>query len=302
MTLSSMTGFGRAEEVIGLTQIICEIRGVNSRYLETNCKIPNELYQYEIPIKKLVSKFVNRGKVDIAISIKQDTLQTTVNTELLNQNVKANIDELWQEFKSLGLSESNKEKFLINILPILNSNILSKKEPTVETKLSLNEELITSVVEKALTSFMKTKETEGAGLTKTLVLLKDEVTTIFINIKKALINYPAVQKTRLQNFYNELIGMSLSEDKLIQELATLSMKSDISEEVARVEVHLNELNSILNSSKNVSVGKRLDVLLQEFNREFTTIASKAQGLEIVPYTIDARVAIEKIREQIQNIE
>ncbi len=291
--IKSMTGYGRHREVIDGRDILCEVKSVNSRYLDTNIKLGRAYAALEDKVKQYASSRVSRGKMDIYISIDNiagDDNGLSVNEKFLESYV--------------NLLRSIKEKYSlggdVTIQTVAGRNeVFVQTRPDEDTDAAGKALLV--VMEKAFDSFTAMREAEGkkleADLLGHLEVLEGIRESISVRAPLSVKENNEKMKARVKEL---LEGANYDETRLLTECAVFADKADISEELARLESHFEQFRKIL--TENVPVGRKLDFLVQEMNREVNTIGSKCNDGEIAKSVIEAKSFVEKIREQIQNIE
>lgn len=289
----SMTGYGRGEHIADDRKFTVEIKSVNHRYLDLNIKLPRALSGLEDKIKKCVMQEVFRGKTDIYITFE------TFSAE----DVEVKLNE------ALATAYAEKIRILQEMLGQWEGNIveLTAKFPDVITveKTQKEEEVIWAVLlpalEEALENFVSMRSLEGENLKNDILGKADHIAKLVEEVK---IYAPTVVKEyqeKLQNRLKELMdGVDVDPQRVAAEVAIIADKGCVDEEITRLESHLIQLREIL--EKGGQVGRKLDFLVQEMNRESNTIASKANDIRIVKATIELKSEIEKIREQVQNLE
>lgn len=291
--IRSMTGFGRAQASVEGYNITVEIRSVNHRYFEFYAKIPRTYSFLEEKIKSTLSGGVFRGKVECSVQIEataDESVVVSVNEPLARGYVNAinNISDMF-DIKS-DISAMSVARF---------SDVLSiSKAPVDEDALWTKVE---PVVKSALEGFINMREAEGAKL-KADVLSRAQ--TILDNVsyieKRSPETVKQYSEKLLERMRNVLGDVQVDEARLLTEAAIYADKVAVAEETVRLRSHFEQLNNMLNS--NEAIGRKLDFLVQEINREANTIGSKAQDVDIARRVIDIKAEVEKIREQIQNIE
>ncbi len=291
--IKSMTGFGRCREVIGGRDILCEVKSVNSRYLDTNIKIGRAYAALEDKVKQYASSRVSRGKMDIYIfidKIEGDDNGLSVNEKFLESYVKL-LREIKDKYELGGD---------VSIHTVASRNeVFVQTRPDEDTEEAGKDLLI--VMEKAFDSFNAMREIEGEKLKDDLLGHLEVLEAIREKISERAPLSVKENNEKMKARVRELLdGVNYDESRLLTECAVFADKADISEELARLGSHFAQFRNILN--ENVPVGRKLDFLVQEMNREVNTIGSKCNDSEIAKSVIDAKSYVEKIREQIQNIE
>ncbi len=291
--IKSMTGYGRHREVIDGKDILCEVKSVNSRYLDTNIKIGRAFNALEDRVKKFAASHVSRGKMDIYISIDSiagDDNGLSVNEKFLESYV--------------SLLRSIKEKHSLGG-DVTIQTVAARNEVFVQTRPDEDTEKVGAsleiVLEKTFAAFTAMREAEGeklkADLLGHLAYLEDIRNKIVVRAPLSVQENNDKMKARIKEL---LEGVNYDEARLLTECAIFADKADISEELSRLDSHFCQFKQILEES--VPVGRKLDFLVQEMNREVNTIGSKCNDGDIAKLVIDAKSYVEKIREQIQNIE
>lgn len=291
--VSSMTGYGRAFYECKNRNFTIEIRSVNHRYLDLNIKMPRSFTSLEDRIRKRLQEKLIRGKVDIYIT--QTVLGTESSKALLNKNLSDSLVKCLQEINErYGLKESLSLSLITKFPDVI----------TIEQKDEDFEDVWNDLqipLSEALSILVSMRLKEGVKLREDIehkCSSIDKLVTI-INEKSSLV--VEQYKTKLNERIKELIGENkVDENRLAMEVAIFSDKACIDEEIVRLKSHLSQLKESLNS--NEPIGRKLDFIVQEMNREANTIASKANDVVIVHLVIDLKNEIEKIREQVQNIQ
>ncbi|MCI7247987.1 MAG: YicC family protein [Clostridiales bacterium] len=293
--IKSMTGFGRGEYSDGKRNVIAEIKTVNHRYADISVKMPKRYSFAEEKIKSLIKEKVKRGKAEVSIIVENLTEEDTtvkLNTLVAGQYVN-NLKELKEAY---GLAGEIDIKLVATMPDVL------KAVPDVE-----NEDeaaaVIFEAVKMAVSNLDAMREVEGAKLADDLLMRGQLIRDI---VKKIDARAPMVAREytlKLQNRIKDLLGdqVDIPEDRILVEAAVFADKANITEELVRLDSHMNQLKTILTASSE-PVGKKLDFLVQEMNRESNTIGSKANDMEITSLMLETKSEIEKIREQVQNIE
>lgn len=289
----SMTGYGRCRELAGGKDICFEIKSVNSRYLDINIKLGRLYTPLEERVKQLVSSKISRGKVDVYLSVNNP--EGDVTTLSLNKDyLEAYLGVMGRVSEEYGVKGE-----------VTLSMVSSKPEVFNVTRVDEDMEqawaLIKPIAEKALDAFCEMRRTEGEKLVADIKTHADNTAELRGRIQaRAPIAVAAAKDKMLARIKDLLEGVNPDEGRLLTECAIFADKADINEELARLGSHFSQLEVIL--SGDGAVGRKLDFLVQEINREVNTIGSKSQDVEIARCVIDAKSEIEKIREQIQNLE
>ncbi|MDA9085365.1 YicC family protein [Methylophilaceae bacterium] len=285
---ASMTGFCFKEKQIKGGSLIIELKTLNSRYFELNLKLADQLRIYESRVREMISAKVSRGKVDCKIFLKIDENQSrvySVDPKALKAVVNA----------SEKIAKSLKNPAPINPLDIL--DLLSIQSKTDLDK-NIRKEVL-SLLDGSLEMLLKDRQREGSKIR--IVILKN-IRSVELLVGRAKKIMPTVIKkhqSKIIKKFKEAL-LDTEDSRLKQEFLLFIQKSDITEEIDRIESHIIELRRLINGPS--PSGKKMDFLMQEFNREANTIGSKAVSVDISTISVELKVYIEQIREQIQNIE
>lgn len=291
--IRSMTGFGGEHRIIGGREILVEIRSVNSRYYEFISKLPRSYMYLEEKLKTLLKGQISRGKVEISLSIcnvEGRETQVTVNPTVVEGYVTA----------LRGISEKYGLKDDLSL-----SNVFQMTDAFNVMKAEVDEEEIWQAVSEvagaALEKFVAMRETEGAKMKADIL---EKLANVEAMVKQAEVYSPenvVVYREKLMAKMQEVLGSAhVDESRILLEAAIFSEKTAIDEETVRLHSHIHQFREMLD--KEDIVGRKLDFLVQELNREANTMGSKAQDIRITRLVVDIKSEIEKIREQIQNIE
>ena len=293
--IKSMTGFGRGEYTDGKRSIIAEIKSVNHRYSDITVKMPRRYTFAEDKIKNAVKDKIRRGKVDVSIIVENIT-ENDVNIKLNSMLAKQYYDNLTELRGEFDLSGDISLQFLASLPDVM------KAIPDVEDEEEITKAILEAVSEAAA-NLEKMRAVEGEKLAEDLIAKGEHIKEILDKIAErapqVVTDYTARMKERIQ----ELVGSSVQvpEDRILVEAAVFADKCAIDEEITRLNSHLVQLRNIIEKSSQPD-GKKLDFLVQEMNREANTIGSKANDITITNYMREIKSEIEKIREQVQNIE
>ena len=293
--IKSMTGFGRGEYSDGKRTVTAEIKTVNHRYSDINVKMPKRYSFAEEKIKNVAKQKIKRGKAEISIMIEnitEEDMTVKLNTIIAGQYID-NLNELKDTY---GLAGDIDLKMIASMPDVM------KAVPDVE-----NEDEVVEVIRQAVVlateNLDNMRAAEGAKLSEDLLMRGELIRGI---VKKIETRAPLVVKDYTERLYSrirELIedAVDVPEERILMEAAVFADKSNITEELVRLDSHMLQLKDILTSGSS-PVGKKLDFLVQEMNREANTIGSKSNDLEITSLMLETKSEIEKIREQVQNIE
>ncbi len=290
--IKSMTGFGRGEyENEGRTYTV-DIKSVNHKYSDISVRLPRFLNTVEDKIRKRVSNAISRGKVDVFVSFENYSSQGTtikINRELAKEYIK--------ELKLLA--DEADLKFDVNVIDITKFPEILKLEDDEDEELIANELMI--ALEKALESFVSMREVEGTKLIEDIEnrihVIEGKVGEITKFSSTLVEEYIQKLETRVKELMKDNV---VDEARLMQEIVIFSDKSSIEEELTRLSSHISQFLNLIKESS--PIGKKIDFLIQEINREVNTIGSKANCLDITNRVIEIKTEVENIREQIQNIE
>lgn len=291
--IKSMTGFGRAESVTTERKIVIEMKSVNHRYCDMNIKMPKKLNFFESAIRNHLKKYIGRGKIDIFISYEdytENNLCVKYNQEIAAEYVKY-IQQMAEDFSlKSDLSAGALSRY---------SEVLTLEEQS-ENEDELWKE-IEVILDEAATKFVESRTKEGEALKSDLIEKLDgmiEMVDYIENVSPSLIES---YRERLETKVGELLENSaIDENRIAAEVTIYADKICVDEETVRLRSHIENTKSILLEGGNV--GRKLDFIAQEMNREANTILSKANSLDVSNKAIDLKTEIEKVREQIQNIE
>ena len=290
--IRSMTGYGRGNISKNDREYQIEIKSVNHRYLDISVKMPRQLSYLEDAIKKEISSKVKRGKIDVFITFNNNSLEgrkIKINTELAH----AYIEELKQLAK--------KEKILSDIQVTEISkypDVLNIQNEQEDDK--LKEEVI-EVLNDAIDNFISMRQVEGSKISEDLLKRLDYIQEKVNEISKLSTGLIEEYVVKLETRIKEILkDQEIDKQRLAQEVVIYADKCSVEEEITRLNSHILQFKNLLNSDE--AVGKKLDFIVQEMNRETNTIGSKANNLDITNRVIDLKTEIENIREQIQNIE
>lgn len=293
--IKSMTGFGRSEHSDGKRSITVEIKSVNHRYGDISVKMPRRYSFAEEKIKNTVKKTVSRGKVDVSVIVEnltEDDVTVKLNTMVAKQYVD-NLGELQEKF---GLTGELTLQFLATLPDVM------KAVPDVEDE----DEVCRAIqvpLKQAVENLDHMRMIEGEKLAEDLLKRGEWIRGLVKKIEERSPLVTEAYMEKLRERIKELIGnhVTVPEDRILLEAAIFADKCSITEELVRLDSHMIQLKQILEKS-NQPAGKKLDFLVQEMNREANTIGSKANDIEITNSMLEIKSEIEKIREQVQNIE
>ena len=290
--IKSMTGYGKANISKNLREYQVEVKSVNHRYLDVSVKMPRSLSYLEEEIKKAVSAKVTRGKVDVFITFNNNSLEgreIKINTEIARMYIK--------ELRDLAESEG-----IVADIPVTE---ISKLPDVLTIQNNQDDETIKNelleVTNKAIENLVGMRQVEGEKIAQDLLAriqeIEEKVKKISSLSTGLIDEYVVKLNTRIKELLQE---QEIDEARLAQEVVIYADKCSIEEEATRLNSHIYQFRDLLNT--NEAVGKKLDFMIQEMNRETNTIGSKANNLEITNEVINMKTQLENIREQVQNIE
>ena len=291
--IKSMTGFGRASGANNGFEVTVELRSVNHRYFEFTSRMPRSFQFAEEKLKALCQQSISRGKVEASVFI-EDTNENSTEIEINRQYADAYIKALKTLSKEYKLKNDVKASSFIG-----NSDIFKLRRKEVDEKQVL--EAVFPVAEEAIKSFIAMRETEGERLKADISSRAEAILSKVALIEERSPETVKAYRERLENKIKELLDdAKVDEQRLITETAIFADKVAVDEETVRLRSHIKQLFSLL--EENGPVGKKLDFIVQEMNRETNTIGSKASNADTAHLVVNIKNELEKIREQIQNIE
>lgn len=290
----SMTGFGRGEASADGFAVTAEVRAVNSRYLDISIRLPQEIQERELDLKELVQEKINRGKLNISVRLNQ--AQTGEPEVTFNKELVKGYKKLLEELRtSANIDKSVTLRDLMSFNDIFVSR--EQDEETLKKIWQLTAEAAT----EAITQLNNMRRQEGKQLENDLHQRIDNIEELLKKISILTKNRAEEARDKLRERLEDLIGdESVDPERLEMEVAILADKMDITEEIVRLQSHIKFFREALQQDE--SVGRRLNFLSQEINREINTIGSKANSSEISRHVVHAKENLEQIREQVQNIE
>ena len=294
--IKSMTGFGRSELVDNDKKISVEMKSVNHRYLDVTIKMPRKLNKFEANLKQVLKEYAERGKMDIYIgyeNLKSAGVAVRYNSEIAREYMQY-LTEMGQEF---GLTEEIKPTVLARFPEVL----------TIEDAMDEDDEALYRDLEKvfreALENFTAARVAEGENLKKDLLEKVDRLAFLVDRVEELLPEIVESYKKRLLEKSKEFLQNStIDENRIAAEVTIYSDKICVDEEMVRLKSHIAQVRKMLGQDGQEGIGRKLDFIVQEMNREANTIGSKANDVEIARRVLEIKAEIEKIREQIQNIE
>ena len=291
--IKSMTGYGRAVQSVGDREFTVELRAVNNRYLDCNVKLPRALAFAEDSVKQRVKAQVARGKVDVFISATAPTnaqVQVSLNRPVLEGYLQAMRDMV----REYGVQDDISTGVLARLPEIF------QVEKPEEDEDALLKNLL-QVVDQALEAFNAMRQTEGASLARDLQSRRQTILHLVEQVEAGSPKTVSDYQARLENKMREVLeSTTIDEARILQEAAIFADRIAVDEETVRLRSHLTQMGNMLTSGG--AIGRKLDFLLQEMNREANTIGSKCSDLALTQTVVEIKAELEKIREQTQNIE
>ena len=289
----SMTGYGRGEHIAEDRKFTVEMKSVNHRYNDMNIKLPRSLASLEDKIKKTIMADVFRGKTDVYISFETFSaadVEVKVNEVL----AAAYVEKLRLLEEKFGLTGANQLSLVAKFPDVITVEKAQQEEAVIW-------EALLPALQEAVAKFVAMRSTEGENLKKDILHKGEKIRALVAEVKERSPLVVVEYQEKLHNRLKELLGgVDVDPQRIATEVAVFADKGCVDEEITRLESHLVQLKEILEGGGQV--GRNLDFLVQEMNRESNTIASKANDIQIVKATIELKSEIEKIREQIQNLE
>jgi len=285
----SMTAFARTLENTEIGTVQWEIRSVNQRFLDVNFRLPEMVRHLEMPLREKLRNKLKRGKCDISLRLSSD--KDNQQQLAVNDSLVLALKQTHQHIADLvGNNDTLSTYQLMNWTGVL-------AEPETDEK--ARDSLLLEQFDRTIEDLIKGRAREGEAMKDAII---ERVENIAVEVVKVREEFPAIQQWQKQRILDRFEELSLEPDqeRLEQELVFLAQKSDVAEEVDRLDTHLNEIRRIL--KKGGSVGRRLDFLMQELNREANTLGSKSISPITTAAAVELKVYIEQMREQIQNIE
>ena len=291
--IKSMTGYGRATQAVNGREFTVELRSVNNRYLDCSVRLPRIVSFGEEAVKQAVKASVSRGKVDVYISIISecgDEVQVTLNEAVLKEYLTA-MHRMVEEF---GVRDDIQVSTVSRLPEVFQLN-----KPQVDEEQLLAD--LMTVVHQALASYNEMRCTEGKALEQDLRNRGNTILELVSQVEQGNVQTVIDYRTRLENKLREVLeNTAIDESRILTEAAIFADKVAVDEETVRLRSHIDQMNSMLSSGG--AIGRKLDFLLQEMNREANTIGSKCTDVNLARIVVEIKAELEKIREQTQNIE
>ena len=291
--IKSMTGYGRAVETVNGREFTVELRSVNNRYLDCSVKLPRSLNFAEDAVKQAVKAAVSRGKVDVFISMKAEEgedVKISLNATVLEGYLGA----MRQMVEQYGVTDDISVSTVSRL-----ADVFTVERPEVDEKQLLADLL--SVVQQALEGYNAMRETEGAALEQDLRTRGQTILELVAQVEQGSAQTVSDYRSRLEAKLQEVLAnTAIDESRILTEAAIFADKVAVDEETVRLRSHLQQMETMLTTGG--AMGRKLDFLLQEMNRETNTIGSKCSDVRLARIVVDIKAELEKIREQTQNIE
>ena len=291
--VKSMTGYGRAVETVNGREFTVEIRSVNNRYLDCTVKLPRMLSFAEDAVKQAVKATISRGKVDVFISQRAEgasDVKVTLNEAVVAGYVSA-MEKMAEQFKL----REDISVALVSGMP----DVFTVEKPDVDEEQLMNDLL--GVVQTALLSYDAMRAKEGQALKNDLTSRGNTIRSLVSQVEEGNAQTVIDYRTKLYNKLQEVLASTtIDESRILTEASIFADKVAVDEETVRLRSHLEQMDSMLSSGG--AIGRKLDFLLQEMNREANTIGSKCTDVRLARVVVDIKAELEKIREQTQNIE
>lgn len=292
--MRSMTGFGRGTAENGTASVTVDVKTVNNRFLDLNLRLPAEIAAMENEIRSEVAARISRGRVDLSIQLDRTQVSELEPNDAMINGYLAAIARMQSDYGLKGEADINTIIRLPNVF----------RQKRLEADESLRS-VVMSALDAALSDLVKMRENEGVKLSRVLHECLQQIERRIPLIESLTAVVTDEYQTRLSKRIEEMLGKSglnaeIDRGRLVQEAAYLADRADISEEIARLKAHIGHFTDIM--AEETDVGKRLDFLTQELNREANTVSSKTANLVIKENALAIKSEIEKIREQVQNIE
>ena len=286
----SMTAFDRSELQDENGRFVLELRSVNSRYLDLNLRLPEDLRSAETKIRETISKYLSRGKVDCSMKFEAAVSASSIK---IDEALAAAVIDGCKKVNAI--SGANRDVDPLQILKW--PGVLMAEDKDLD-KLTA---AVVTLLEKSLKNLIEAREREGESLEKIIRARMEGIAEIVAGVKVRVPDVIKAVREKVVNRINDLkIDLEENNPRLEQELVLQAQKLDVDEELDRIETHLKEIDLVLKKSE--PIGRKLDFLMQELNREANTLGSKSADSETTKASVDMKVLIEQMREQIQNIE
>ncbi|MFT4413506.1 YicC/YloC family endoribonuclease [Fredinandcohnia humi] len=288
----SMTGFGRAKRESGTISVTAEIKSVNHRFCEINIRMPRQFMILEDKMKKAIMEHVRRGRIEVFLLVEGEGLvkrTLTIDWGLLDSLV----DSINRVQETYQLTDKITTQQLLSYDHILSIEEKEKENQDLEL-------LVLEVVQSAVIQLKQMREVEGQKLVKDIFTFLDHIEENVHTIQNHAPHVVNQYRERIIKKVNEYVGHEFDENRILTEIALFAEKADISEELTRLQSHISQFRETVHT--NEPVGRKLDFIVQEMNREINTIGSKANDSVLAKHVVNMKSLLEKIKEQVQNIE
>ncbi len=291
--IKSMTGYGRSQMILNGRDILVEIRSVNHRYYEYNSRVPRAYNYIDEKLKVLLKSKISRGKVDVSVTI--NNIEGRDTEVAINKGVaEGYINALRGISDDLSVADDLTLSNLIRLPDVF----IVQKTPDNEDEVWSD---VAKVAEEALARFVEMREVEGEKLRNDVLEKSDFILEMVAKVEELSPQTVANYREKLYKKLSEILeSKDIDQQRILTESAIFAEKIAVDEETVRLRSHVSQFRELVNSDE--SIGRKLDFIVQEMNRETNTIGSKAQDLSITKIVVDMKAELEKIREQIQNIE
>lgn len=294
--MKSMTGFGKGNGETADYQIEIEIKSVNQRFMDLQLRMPKQLNDLEALIRQEVKKVLQRGRVELYLTLNEKNAahkEVIVQWDLLVPFLKQVEEEAAQRLDIKELSKKN----LLEKLIVHEAFLDIREKQQEDTQL---EQGVLDALSQALTAIDQSREIEGQGIYQVLKENQQQLLGKIMELQTFIAVYEVDHRQRFEKKLTEYLGEQVDQERLLTEMAILLERGDIHEELDRMMIHLDSMTTLLEAKS--PIGRELDFLIQEMNREVNTIGSKSSPIEIKNSVVQMKTIIEKIREQVQNIE
>lgn len=291
--IKSMTGFGRFEGTLGGRTIVVEVKTVNSRFFDFSCKINRGYSFLEERLKNFISEYISRGKVDVYVTVSEN--EDTESVVEINHSLAAGYVRALRELsEKYGVRDDASASLLSKF-----NDVLTVRKPAEDEQLIWS--LVKEGTEKAISGLVAMREREGEKLKEDILLRGKTIISLIERVEERSPKIVEEYREKLLVRMSEILeGVKIDEQRILTEAAIFADKTAVAEETVRLRSHIAQMTDMLEG--NAPIGRKLDFIVQEMNREANTIGSKINDAELAHVVVDIKAEIEKIREQIQNIE
>ncbi|WP_270789566.1 YicC/YloC family endoribonuclease [Enterococcus diestrammenae] len=293
--MKSMTGFGESTQVNGHYSVTVEIKSVNHRFLDIQIRSPKQVNAYETQIRQIIKDTLPRGRVEVFITIKETSdegKKVAIHWGLIDQLVT----QLQVGAAKYGATDLPVSQIIQQVVTLPDFVEITEQGQTDESLAGL----LLAAVTEACGQNAASRLIEGAGLEAVMVANRQVIGAALTQLSEFVTVYETEFSARFQQKLQDYLGSSVDQERLLTEMALLLERGDIHEELDRLAIHLKKFDQLV--TKEEPVGRELDFLIQEMNREINTIGSKSGAIEIKELVVQMKTTVEKIREQVQNVE